>query len=102
MAGEYRHSEIVLEFELLDGSLAQALSTYVHELCHEAGRDGDAKFSDELTSALGIAFELHGVIAGLERCWKQIAVEDPAKLEVALGEAEPALRMQALVRMVSD
>ncbi len=98
--GEYHRDRIMLEHGLLGGGFAEALSTYVHELCHAAGRDGDALFSDELTSALGMVVVEAERMAALRDAWNAAAVLAPEDLARArLGET-PVDPVAELLRMV--
>lgn len=95
--GEYRRDEIVLQASLLDGSFDDALSTYLHELCHEAGRDGDAKFSDALTTALGATIARAGAVNALRLSWYGVEKADRAQVEEALRSEEPARQLADVV-----
>lgn len=46
-----------------------ALSTYVHELCHMFGGDSSSVFSQALTYATGIIIENHIIILKGKECW---------------------------------
>ena len=91
--GEHGAGRILLGLSLLDGSLAAALGTYVHEICHEAGRDGDARFSDALTAALEKAVEAHDAIALYQQAWTALAKVDATALSEALEFEDPGVQV---------
>lgn len=100
--GEYRRGEILLEFDLLRGGFAEALATYVHELCHAAGKDGDARFSDELTQSLGLAIHLGDRMSELKNCWAALAEMDASEIGRCRKIADIRQRVDALVRVANS
>ena len=97
-AGIATPSEIHLEYGLLAGPFAEALATYLHEFCHEHGRDGTSAFSDALTDAIGGVAERARWIAELRECWDVAARIEPEVLR-RIGATDDR---QAIVRELMD
>jgi len=98
--GLHRKDETLLNYELLQGDLGLALSTYLHELCHEHGRDGDARFSDALTEVLQVAVDQHWFVAEIAAVWSGLARLQSVAIEAALAVDEPHDMFLALSELV--
>jgi len=99
--GLHRKDEVILERALLQGELGPALTTYLHELCHEHGRDGDARFSDALTEVLQRTVESHALIERLTEFWSGVARLEPEDIEEALEIEDRYEQLVAISELVS-
>ena len=79
----YRLSRVALQEHLLHpGLLANALSTYLHELAHVFGTDGSAGFSRALSMLMEAVIENARLIAAYEQQWDALlegAGEQPSQ-----------------------
>lgn len=70
---------ILLEKNLLYSDFASAMAIYLHEISHNAGKDGDAEFSDDLTTMLNFVIMKPEVIKKFEKEWNNQKMEIKAK-----------------------
>ncbi len=100
--GEHRGDAIVLNVLLLGGDFSEALSVYLHELCHEYGRDGDARFSDALTAMLQVMVREAKMVSCFQEAWQTLVAVDAGSLEYALRVSDVARRAQGLLRLTEE
>jgi hypothetical protein len=98
--GEHRRDMIVLDVSLLSGEFGEALSVYLHELCHEHGKDGDARFSDALTDAIKATAREARTVLRFQDAWHALALVDAQSLERVLQAEALSPRAQALLHLV--
>ncbi len=53
-----------------------AISTYIHELCHSFGGDASQSFSLGLTYATELLLEKSHILKSYEASWKKLFIED--------------------------
>ena len=69
----YRHNNIyLLEKEFQSGKFYEALTTYLHELCHMFGGDSSASFSHSLTVVMEIVMKNHILLDIKKKEWDDL------------------------------
>ncbi len=100
--GVHHGDGIRLAYDLLGGPFHRALSVYLHELCHEAGRDGSSRFSDALTTALAAVVAETQRVGELRACWDAVSKLDPAALDPVVRHGEGGWLVLELTRMTAS